>query len=301
MVGVKFPDYKPAQFDRNSPAYKAALARETDHQKATGLSEVAAQKAAQKIVNREAFENEKQRLQELVAPLGRALDALDRPRGCWSYVATTTTTVDGQTTVEVGRFDASQPEEKLWTLLTRNGQPPDADAQAGYRRKQLAAWHRQQRPKRRSASESVRLDALLDDMVITPSTSDGTVTYYLKSGEFYATLSIDFPSMEYTYVMKDDRIVQVTSTIAQPATVLASAFKLHHADDVTHYVQIEPDLPPFVARKIRHYHQRILLSDSGEVEEETVYSDYRRVTCYDDRFTVEIGDPTKSEPLPDQP
>jgi hypothetical protein len=53
----------------------------------------------------------------------RALAAMstDSPRG-WAY--TLTTTRDGATAVE--RFDPSRPKGGEWTLLARNGTPPDA-------------------------------------------------------------------------------------------------------------------------------------------------------------------------------
>ena len=135
------PTYR--NVDREAPAFKAAVARETERQREQGKSPAKAEEIATTKVTRQIIKTEKDRRIEQVAPLVAALTAFDHPRGCWAYTTTTTTRKADKITVRVERYDAFQPEERLWTLVSHDGQTPDEKAQADYRRAKLRTWKRQ--------------------------------------------------------------------------------------------------------------------------------------------------------------
>ncbi len=90
-----------------------------------------------------------------------------------------------------------------------------------------------------------------------------------------------------------------TMELLSPAAALANATKVERLHTTTDYTVIDPALPPFIAKTTAQFRARILAKDTGDVTEEAVYSDYRRVKCYDDRFEVKIGPPSASDFLPE--
>ncbi|MEO5960385.1 MAG: hypothetical protein ABIR80_14820, partial [Opitutaceae bacterium] len=129
--------------DREAPAFKEAVARETERQREQGKSPAKAQEIATTKITRQIIKTEQDRRIAQVAPLLTALTSFDRSRGCWAYTITTTTRQPDNTTVLVERYDSFQPEERLWTLVSRDGQSPDEKTQADYRRAKLRARQKQ--------------------------------------------------------------------------------------------------------------------------------------------------------------
>jgi hypothetical protein len=61
---------------------------------------------------------------------------------------------------------------------------------------------------------------------------------------------------------------------------------------------IDPAVAPFVVKRVTHLRLRFFGKDSGAIERTEVYTDYRHVKCYEDRFETSIGTPDVMEFVP---
>jgi hypothetical protein len=57
------------------------------------------------------------------------------------------------------------------------------------------------------------------------------------------------------------------------------------------YTQIDPGLPPFLSHHTMQGRGTIMGTHHA-MRTEISYTDYRRVKCYDERFSVQIGPPS---------
>lgn len=302
FAGCTMPKASYRQVDEASPAYRAALTDEAARLRAEGKSAEDAAKLAPKQAKEAVVDAERTRRTEAVAPLAKVMAAFDRPRGCWAYTVTKTRTVDGVATVTVERFDPFEPEARIWTLLSRNGQAPDEKAQADYREERIQKWKKSLERKSRgtNAEHMARLALLAEFAVSTPD--GGKVTEY-RFGRGNLGIALVGNTGEYRHTYVVDRahttLLQRSMELLTPADMLANATKIERLHTTTEYTVIDPALPPFVAKVMAQFRGRILTKDTGDVTEESVYSDYRRVKCYDDRFEVKIGPPSASDFLPE--
>ena len=81
--------------------------------------------------------------------------------------------------------------------------------------------------------------------------------------------------------------------------MLGGAVKFDHFESAADFAVVDSDVPPFVRHTTLRYHVQAFGVDSGEIESETDYSDYRRVTCYNDRFEVNVGIPQMLDVVPE--
>lgn len=297
------PPYR--RVDPTSPAYQSSVARETAAEQAKGRSAAEAAAVATRRVNRQTIAAEKQRRLHDVAPLTAALDALQRPRGCWAYTVTTTTVRSGQTSTLVERFNPFEPEERLWTLLSIDGREPTETGQADYRRMKLKQWKREQerarqRQGKRSPAELSRQSALYAEFETEQPDPAGPITYRFERARVSVALLGDIPPSRETYVIDSatGAVRRHTRTQLEPAAVLGGSIKITTDHRVTDYALIDPTLPPFPMKISAHFRYRAFGKDSGGVHVERTYADYRKVKCYDDRFEVQLGELTPVEFLP---
>lgn len=286
--------------DRTSSDYQAAVAAATDAALANGKSPRTASREANKSVTAQFIAREKNSRHERVAPLVAALDDLDRPRGCWAYTVTSTTTREGSVTVTVERFNPYEPEERLWTLLSRNGRVPTEEQQADYRRERLRKWKKQQEraAKGKSASVRARNNALRAEIDASAPDDAGHVTFTFEREAIHIALLGDSPRSHETYTIDPafKRVLQHTMTHLAPASMLGI-----HIDafaSTADYQVILPELPPFPAKTVLHYRLRFFGKDTGNVTLEAVYSDYKKVKCYEDRFSVKLSEMTVLDVVP---
>jgi hypothetical protein len=288
--------------DPKTPEFQAAVARETAAETAKGKSASDAAEIATRRVTEQTIATEKQRRTDSVAPLTAALAALERPRGCWAYTATTSTTKDGKTVVDVERFDPFQPDERLWTLLTRDGRAPTTDEQASYRRDRMKRWKRQQSAaaKQKPVEEKTTRRALYSNLTVDrPDTGGATVFAFDREPRSALAASIAGVRETYTIDEASSRIVRHAHRQLAPTSVLAGTVKIDLFDYEIDYTVIDPALAPFPAKKKAHYRLHAFGTDTGEVTVETSYADYRRVKCYEDRFEVNIGTTSVQDYLPE--
>ncbi len=295
------PSYR--RVDTETPEFKAAVARETAAEQAKGVSASAAAETAVQRVTTQAIAAEKERRTDLVAPLTAAMAALEAPRGCWAYTVATTTEKNGKTTADVERFDPSQPEERIWTLVTRNGLAPTAAEQSDYREGRLKKWKRQQAAsaKRKSAPEWVKQQALSANLKVDRPAGGGPVAVSFDR-EPVSNFMAAIPGSHETYLIDEaeGRVVHHDRTYPPGKAGLGKVITIEAFESATDYVVVDPTVAPFPARIKLHYHLHIFGKDLGDIRSDAVYSDYRRVKCYEDRFEVQIGAPTVQDFVPEK-
>jgi len=277
--------------DRSSAAFQAALAREVQRLTNEGKTVKQAEEIALKLVTDQfTAQAERQRAKD-VTPLVRALRATEKKRGCWTYVATTTTRVaDKTTSVVVERFDASQSEDQLWTLVSRDGVAPDEKAQAAYRKTRVRAWKKSvTNPEEPESAQAIEA-AMNGELAIASDPATHRTTFTVGIGPAKIFLVANMQGYQKIYTLDETgRLLTRTEKTLGTIGAFAGTTKIDHFESVTDYGTIDPDLPPFVVRTYQRVRGRLFGVDSGEQEEEVVYSAYRRVTCHDDRFQVLVG------------
>lgn len=305
LVGCRMTIPQPAyrKADESSPAFRQAVAEETARQIEQGKSADDAQYQAVRRVRQETVRIAAAQRDDASAVLAKALEKLAQPRGCWAYTMTTTRRGHGKTVVDVIHFDAYQPEARVWTLVTRNGQAPSEAMQAEFRRTQLRNWKRAQSRSegRRSPPETMRRFLRFSDLSITGPDEAGQAAFLMQRGRGRVPLLGEMPAAHRTYVFDETRqvVLRQTEVFEEPASMLGGALKLQVWESATDYAVIDPAVPPFPVHTKARLHGQLFGRDTGLVEVETVYSDHRRVKCYDDRFSVKLGELNVLDLIPD--
>lgn len=302
FIACTLPKASYRQVDESSAAYRAALSEETLRLQTVGKSSEEAAKLAPAQAKEAIIEAEKARRTAGVAPLAQVMTAFDRPRGCWAYTVTKTRTVDGVATVTVERFDPFEPEARIWTLLSRNGEVPDAAAQAAYREERIRKWKKSiDRKSRGTNAEHLSSLARLADFEVATTETEKVTEYRFGRKNMGMALVGNTGEYRHTYVVDHAHATLLRRSIEllTPAAILANTTKIAYLHSTTDYTVIDPALPPFISRVATQFRGSLLGKDTGDVTEEAVYSDYRRVKCYDDRFEVKIGPPSASDFLPE--
>jgi hypothetical protein len=285
--------------DETSPEFKTAFAQETARLQAAGESARQAEKIAAKRAAKQVVQTEKEKRTAQVAPLVRSLQELDKPRGCWAYTSTTTTSKAGKITVEVARFDPFQPEDRIWTLLTRDGRAPDEHEQKEFRAEKLKRWKRTLTVEKKSrASEHIEVHALVADFSVG-SRDEGRITEFsFASGRFHVPLAGGMDWRSTLYTINSDSGQLLSRRMAHGPASLFGTTKIDYFESITEFSVVDPSIAPFPARSTARYRLHHFGVDHGDIQIETTYSDYKRVKCYDDRFEVQIGMPQMQDFLP---
>lgn len=303
-IAIPTPAYR--HIDKEAPAFKEAVATEKERLEKEGRSAAKAEARAVRNVTKEILREESGKRTAQVLPLSEALGKFELSRGCWAYVTTTTLRAKGKTTVDVVQFDAFQPDERLFTLISRDGQTPDEKTQETFRKTQLKAWKKAMeaststgrigRKKRTEASAMWNTSGIADLTITSPESGGLTeYTFLTVPGRLPVVGEMPIYRSVYSVDATSNSVVRKTETFLAPWSVMGGVAKVKILDMATDYVQLEAALPPFPMKTWAHYHVSAFGIDSGEVEIEIVYRDYRRVKCYDDRFEVRSGIPDVKE------
>ncbi len=287
----------------DTPEFKAAVTREAAAEVRAGKSQADAEAFATRRVRKQTIEAEKLRRSDSVEPLLRALDARDKPRGCWAYTVTSTRQQNATTTVLVERFDPFLPEARIWTLVTQDGIAPTDDEQATYRRTRLAQWKKQSAAaaKNRSAAErSGRRALLVDSVEVTRAEAGSPTVFSFVNNERRGPLLGELPGTQETYAV-DESVSRLTNhrrTHLGSYSILGGSVQVEHWDQSTSYAMVDPNVAPFPASSHVSFRIRSFGTDTGDVSIASTFSDYKRVKCYDDRFEVQIGIPSVQDYIP---
>lgn len=300
LAGCTVPTPGYRKVDQTSPEFRAMAERASAALQAKGVDAADADRKAMQAVTRQVVAAQKEDRPRQVKPLAAALDAFDQPRGCWAYTVTTRTVTDGKLSVSVEAFDASQPESRIWTLVSRDGQTPDETAQSEYREKKLRRWKKsltRSKP-RHMDSDHMTHDAVYADLKIAPENPGQTRFVFVREKMSIPVMgTINGSRISYLLDDTTNKLRGVTYMIGANSMVLG--IKVLQFETSAEFTHVEDSLPPFIAKSDAHVHIVGFGKDTGDVVRESIYSDYRRVKCYEERFNVRVGTPEVQDFLPD--
>lgn len=298
MVTVK-PAVTP--IDQQSPEFIEAQTRETQRLIASGVAAAEAEKKAARTVGYHFKQEVEAQRRTTAAPVLAALRELEKPRGCWACTITTHQTRDGVTEITVEQYNPFEPEERLWTLMSRDGKTPTDSEQKTYRRKRLNTW---KKAAARTSSPAEKFENSLRTSEFTAgdtSVSDKLLfTSITPEVTMRGATAMHMPPSFTTYSLRPDGGIwkQQKSTPGKLIIAMRVLPKVTLQDQTENfeYARLFPDYAPFLVHHVSEG-DITLLGKKHHIRRETRYTDHRRVKCYDDRFSVEIG---PSSILPDE-
>lgn len=223
-------------------------------------------------------------LEGLPVPLAIALQQLMKDEGHWAFTQTTQIfDRDGQPEggLQVERYDPSQPEEEQWTLLLRKGEPPTE--------RQVRSWRRKKAKEMRRREEKT-LGEVLDFNRAQVTREDAQAFVYeipLKQ-----SASRRFPAEKFVAFMTVDRAGQQLahfSLKARESFRMVGVAKVEKIEIEAEFAKVEA---PYAAQP-----SVITASGTGKIlffrvggSAHVTWTDFKRVTPYNDRFVVELGE-----------
>ena len=299
------------QADTQTPEFKAEVAQETVELRAAGKSDEEARAEAYRRVTEQKLEAIRAQRREAMAPLLAALNAQHPPPAppvgmppkplpdAWAYTLTTAAVVSGQSRAMVERFDPSQPEERLWTLLQVDGRLPTPDEHSDYGHSRVKKWKKKQEQEVENPPDPRRIGEHSNLTMSAPDAA-GRVTYAFVTTPLHVALLATIPATRYSYslVPASHELVQRGEAMLGEASLLMGAVKIGRFEVLTDYHVELPELPPVPTHSRVRVQARSLGRDTGDIILDATYSDYRRVVSYDRRFVVWIGVPTMSDFTP---
>lgn len=300
LAGCTVPTPGYRKVDQNSPEFQALTERTSAALQANGVGTEDADRRAIQAATRQMVAAQKEDRPRQVKPLAAALDAFDQPRGCWAYTVSTRRVTDGKLSVQVETFDASQPESRIWTLVSRNGQTPDEAEQAKYREDKLRSWKKSlaRAKSRHMDSGHMTRDAVYADLQIAAE-KPGQTRFVFSRGRMSIPVVGTITSSRTGYLLDDatGKLLGVTRMIGPNSMILG--IRVHQFETSSEFTNIDDSLPPFITKLNAHVHIVGFGKDTGDLVHESVYSDYRRVKCYEQRFNVKVGTPEVQDFLPE--
>jgi len=220
---------------------------------------------------------------EVPAPLKAALQKLMADDGRWAYTQTVKKydrkgQPDG---VQVERFDPSQPEEEQWTLLLRDGRPVTDREQRAFQRKK-------EREMRRREEKSLGEVIDFDRAQAVTSTAEAIVYEVpLQKGA-----SRRFPEEKFTVFMTvqpERETLEHFALRAREAFRMVGVARIEKVEIDARFQSVDPAHVPQPAVITASGAGRVLFFRVGGSAEIT-WTDFKRVTPYNDRFVVEFGE-----------
>jgi len=223
-------------------------------------------------------------LDGLPVPLAVALQQLMQDEGHWAYTQTTQIfDRDGRPEGgwQVERYDPSRPEEEQWTLLLRKGEPPTD--------RQVRSWRRKKEKEMRRREEK-SLGEVLDFSRAQVTREDAQEIVYevpLKK-----SASRRFPAEKFVAFMTVDRTgpqLAHFSLKARESFRMVGVAKVEKIEIEAKFATVEA---PYAAQP-----SVITASGTGRIlffrvggSAHVTWTDFKRVTPYNDRFVVELGE-----------
>lgn len=222
--------------------------------------------------------------ESMPSPLAVALEKLMADEGHWAYTRTTQIfDRDGRPKggEQIERYDPSQPEDEQWVLVLRKGAVPTA--------REVRSW-KKKREKEMRRREDTPLGDVLDLGHARVGREDERETVYeipLKKAA-----SRRFPAEKFVVFMTVNRASQ---------TVVHFGLKAREAFRVVAVAKVEKiELEASFATVDEKYAPQpsvILVNGTGKVlffrvggSAEIKWTDFKRVTPYNDRFVVTLGE-----------
>ncbi|MEO5961789.1 MAG: hypothetical protein ABIZ49_00990, partial [Opitutaceae bacterium] len=157
-----------------------------------------------------------------------------------------------------------------------------------------------QSPPKYPREESLKRQAVWSEMEVTSPDATSPATFTFLRGHAHIAMAGDIPRERETYVIDraNNTVLRHTRTQLEPAELMGGSIKMITWDTSTDFIVIDPTLPPFIAKTKSHSRIESFGKDTGDVESESLFTDYQRVKCYDDRFEVKVGEPSMTDFLP---
>jgi len=223
-------------------------------------------------------------LEGVPAPLAAALQKLMTDEGRWAYTQTTQV-YDRAGRPEEGpdveRYDPSQPDDEQWTLLQRKGRAPTD--------REVRAWKRKKEKEMRRREEK-SLGEVLDFVRATVQREEGPLVVY--EVPLKPSASRRFPAekfVAYLTVNRERLELARFGLKAREAFRMVGVAKVEKVEIDAQFAAVDPQYAP--------QPQLIHASGTGRVlffrvgaSAEVRWSDFKRVTPYQDRFVVELGE-----------
>jgi len=220
-------------------------------------------------------------------PLFEAVANYERPRGCWAYTVEETIDWPGKVNrTTVYRINPNKPPEEIVEVISIDGKTP-ADKEKTKAEKELR--HRyEEEVKRASGKKSSKL---------------GSLKTSLELGTCHMEANGNI--LKYTIIVRADgtfgyrRVCEVdinTGALVSDSTVNLSGFRIVGLISVNMEVQenfrtyaLVPGYPDPFPRTEKHVLKGKFTLMNVDGTFTCTYSDYKKVTCYDDRFSVILG------------
>jgi hypothetical protein len=216
--------------------------------------------------------------------LNSALRKLQADENRWAFTQTTQEfdrkgEPEGGLTVE--RFDPSQHYDQQWTLVSYQGREPTP--------REERAW-RKRKAKETKRREEKSLGEVMDlENARAVETSDAKVAFAVP---LLAGASKRLPAEKFVVRMDVDPANETLQAFRLETTgdfrVLGVA-KIDRIEVAAEFATVDPQFAPQPARITASGAGRVLFFRVGGAVN-IVWSEFRRVTPYDDRFKVEIGE-----------
>jgi hypothetical protein len=218
--------------------------------------------------------------------LRRALEEMDRPRGCWAYTLTRVVQRTGKPAMTyVATFHPGKPEKEMWTLVSINGRGPTD----GERSQFLRSVTRPSKHKSPWQSALERVTAANKRSEVEARTEGDAVWYTLNAQR------TDPAYIVTCRVGGEPRSLGAIRTVSNQAiSIWSPVGRIHvaYSDSHVEFAKEDPGLPPFVRSRQLRLRMNFNGLDSGDISVDDSFSDYRKVTCYDDRFQVIVHEPS---------
>lgn len=213
-------------------------------------------------------------------PLASAFRAFGRDANRWAYTQHLVV-YNGKGKVQdeqVVRYDPSQHYDEQWTMLTKNGRSATESQIKQHRRKM-----EKRTKERRTLGELLRLKQA------TLASETGTELIY--EVPFAPDEDIKFPPDKFQIFITVDRATETLRSLdvkLRESLRVAAIFKLKKGEARLTFAPVSPEHGPAITE--------LAVAGSGSVlfvplssRTEAKRSDFKRVTPYDDRFTVKPG------------
>lgn len=223
-------------------------------------------------------------LEGVPAPLAAALQKLMADDDHWAYTQTTQV-FDRKGQPEPGpqveRYDPSQPDEAQWTLLQYKGRVPTD--------REVRSWKRKKEKELRRREEK-SLGEVLDFARAAVQREEGSTVVY--EVPLKASASRRFPAekfVAYFAVNRGRQELERFGLRARESFRMVGVAKVDKVEIDAQFATVDPQFAPQPRLILASGTGRVLFFRVG-ASAEIKWSDFKRVTPYNDRFVVELGE-----------
>jgi len=216
-------------------------------------------------------------------PLDAALRKLLAEEGYWAYTRTIRV-YDKNNRLErtdVERYDPSQPEDRRWRLVLRNGLPPSSGEVRSWERQRAREMRRRGRP----------LGAILDFPGAT--VADDNRSHLIYSIPIQTGASMRLPADKFFVLLQIDKARGEIDRLALRTTEafrVAGVARVENVEADATFGVIDPDYPAQPVRATAFGAGRVAWVIRVGGRAELSWANFERVTPYDARYEVSIGD-----------